>query len=108
MQTFEHFDFYHYSKVQHARKEQGFIHIPHSRKPDVVVFQGKKIRRLSDGEIFTVDAEKEEWFLGWCKFITAYDSKNSHVRLWVDNFSSHSEDVAEAVSDFYRNFEIVS
>jgi hypothetical protein len=69
---------------------------------------GKKILRVKEGKIFTVDNVCLHWDYGYYYQITAKDKNNSHTVLIVENLNSTEEWVEEGVKYFNDKYVVLN
>lgn len=105
---FSYFDYNHYSKVRFVREQENRPHIQHHRESSDMSLLGKTVVETSTGKSYKVDKVVEHWFMGWYRVITMVDAQGSHAVRWVENISSHSSDVAEAIEKFKIDCKVVN
>ena len=108
VQHFSKFDSDHWSLVYRTRRELGLPAwtIEQRRLPEHPLM-GKRVFDESTGKTYTVDSVHKDFYCGYFVALTMVDDSGSHAVRYIENVSSTSGVIIDAVQDFQNTCKVV-
>lgn len=103
--TQDFFDMPHYYKVLSARKSAGMYMEKASREIQHPLV-GKRLKKLSTGEVYTIESAHLHWYMGWYIVFSIERSRSRGIIIW-ENISSIYEDVPKWCVECHERYSLI-